>query len=334
VWKAWRTEQLDVRPDLRAADLRHANLSVADLSVADLSVADLRHANLVGANLVGAHLVGAHLVGAHLSRANLVGVNVVGADLAGVNFTDAEIGATIFADNDLSLITGLDTVTHSQPSTIGIDTLYKSKGNLPEAFLRGCGVPEPQIEYLPSLLGAMEPIQFYSCFISYSHQNEEFARRLHSRMQQDHLRVWYAPEDMKAGRKLHEQIDEAIWIFDKLVLVLSAESIQSEWVMTEIRKARKAELRDKRRKLFPFAWWSGTRSATGSVSTPTQARTWRSRCASILYLILPTGKTTMRLKPGSAGCCAISRRRRALKLEPAARQAGQCYLVEAMRTDE
>jgi hypothetical protein len=36
------------------------------------------------------------------------------------------------------------------------------------------------------------------------------------------------------------------------VLVLSAESIASEWVMTEIRKARKAELRDKRRKLFPI----------------------------------------------------------------------------------
>jgi len=40
--------------------------------------------------------------------------------------------------------------------------------------------------------------------------------------------------------------------YDKLVLVLSQQSIQSEWVMTEIRKARKAELRDKRRKLFPI----------------------------------------------------------------------------------
>jgi len=34
--------------------------------------------------------------------------------------------------------------------------------------------------------------------------------------------------------------------------VLSEHSIQSEWVMTEIRKARETEKRVKRRKLFPI----------------------------------------------------------------------------------
>jgi hypothetical protein len=57
---------------------------------------------------------------------------------------------------------------------------------------------------------------------------------------------------MRGGQKLHEQIDQAIRIHDKLVLVLSEHSIQSEWVMTEIRKARRAELSDNRRKLFPI----------------------------------------------------------------------------------
>src|SRR5208283_3308279 len=75
-----------------------------------------------------------------------------------------------------------------RPSTIGIDTLYKSRGKIPEAFLRGCGVPDALIGYLPSLLGAAEAIQFYSCFISYSHNDEEFAKRLHSRMRDEHLR--------------------------------------------------------------------------------------------------------------------------------------------------
>ena len=62
------------------------------------------------------------------------------------------------------------------------------------------------------------------------------------------LRVWYAPEEMKGGRKLHEQIDEGIRFHDKLLLVLSEESLKSEWVKTEIRKARKAGLE----KLFPI----------------------------------------------------------------------------------
>ncbi len=141
---------------------------------------------------------------------------------------------------------------HQGPSTIGIDTLYQSGGKIPEAFLRGCGVPDSLIEYIPSLIGAMEPIQFYSCFISYSTKDGDFAQRLYSRMRDHHLRVWYAPEDMKGGAKIHEQIDQAIRVYDKLVLILSKHSIQSEWVTTEIRKARGAELRDKRRKLFPI----------------------------------------------------------------------------------
>ena len=51
---------------------------------------------------------------------------------------------------------------HYGPSTIGIDTIYKSKGNIPEVFLRGRGVPEDFIVYMRSLVG--RAIDFYSCF--------------------------------------------------------------------------------------------------------------------------------------------------------------------------
>ena len=53
-------------------------------------------------------------------------------------------------------------------------------------------------------------------------------------------------------KKMHEQVDEAIRIFDKLLLVLSRNSIDSKWVRDEIRRARKAEVREGRRKLFPI----------------------------------------------------------------------------------
>ena len=43
-----------------------------------------------------------------------------------------------------------------------------------------------------------------------------------------------------------------IQIHDRLLIVLSEHSIQSEWVMTEIRKARETEKNEKRRKLFPI----------------------------------------------------------------------------------
>jgi len=71
-------------------------------------------------------------------------------------------------------------------------------------------------------------------------------------MRSENLRVWYAPEDMKGGRKLHEEIFRAIQVHDKLLLVLSEHSMKSEWVTTEIRGARRVEREEKRRKLFPI----------------------------------------------------------------------------------
>jgi hypothetical protein len=112
-------------------------------------------------------------------------------------------------------------------------------------------VPESLIRYIPSLVASGEGIQFYSSFISYSSKDEEFARRLHGRMRDAHLRVWFAPEDVQGGRKLHEQIETAIRVYDKLLIVLSEASLQSEWVMDELRKGFKAERTTGKRKLFP-----------------------------------------------------------------------------------
>ncbi len=226
----------------READEAIPDLTGANLRGADLSRAYFRDAILRGAYLRDAILRGANLRGADLSRANLRG-----ADLE-----HSECAHTTFADVDLSEVRGLDSIKHLGPSSVGIDTLFRSKGKISDAFLRGCGVPERWIEYLPSWIGMLEPIQFYSCFISYSTKNQDFAERLHSKMRDMGLRVWFAPEDVQGGKKLDEQIDEAIRVHDKLLLVLSPESMNSEWVKTEIRKARKAEGREKRRKLFPI----------------------------------------------------------------------------------
>ena len=175
----------------------------------------------------------------------------LGTELDGAQFQKAILGHTTFANCDLSRVRGLESIKHEAPSFVTLDTIYKSRGKIPESFLRGCGVPESSITQMHALVGAEDGIQFYSCFISYSSKDEEFARRLHGKMRDAHLRVWFAPEDMKSGAKLHEQIETAIRLYDKLLIVLSEASLQSEWVMTELRKAFKAERREGRRKLFP-----------------------------------------------------------------------------------
>jgi hypothetical protein len=245
--RAWRQSNPSGNLDLFEADLRGADLRGADLRGADLAGTILREADLTGADLREADLRGADLRGAKLT-----GVGLTGADLRETDLTKATLGDTLFTRVDLSEVKGLSTLRHITPSTVGVDTLYKSRGRILEEFLRGCGVPEGLITYLPSLIGSQEAIQFYSCFISYSHKDEAFAQKLHARMREQHLRVWYAPEDMQGGKKIHEQIDQAIRIFDKLLLVLSSNSMGSEWVRTEMYKARQREVKEERRLLFPI----------------------------------------------------------------------------------
>jgi hypothetical protein len=74
-------------------------------------------------------------------------------------------------------VQGLETCDHYGPSILDYLTLAYS-GPLPLAFLRGCGLPDSLIEYLPSLLG--EPIQYHSLFISYASRDQAFAERLYA----------------------------------------------------------------------------------------------------------------------------------------------------------
>jgi hypothetical protein len=224
----------------------------AHLRRADLSGALLLGANLSGARLDGADLSGAFLADANLSGAELSHARMYGADLFGALLESAVCSQTYWARLDLSPARGLANIVHKSPSSVDIDTILMSGGNIPDAFLRGCGVPKSIIAQQKALARSVARIQFYSCFISHSHGDEAFARQLHVRLQEEGLRVWYAPEEMKAGRKLREQIDEAIMLHDKLLLVLSEASMASKWVETEIRKARKRERKEGRQVFFPI----------------------------------------------------------------------------------
>jgi hypothetical protein len=168
----------------------------------------------------------------------------------GADFTTSMMSDTTLADIDLSEAKGLETVRHHSPSAISIDTLYKSAGKIPESFLRGCGVPEDFIIYLRSL--TVQLIQFYSCFISYSSKDHPFAERLYADLQNKGVRCWFAPEDLKIGDKIRDRIDESIRLRDKLLLILSENSIASEWVEHEVESALEEERRTGRTILFPI----------------------------------------------------------------------------------
>lgn len=246
--------------NLTGSFLKRVNLGQASLDSASLVEAKLYEAELVGAYLPGANLRRAHLNSADLHFADLSGADLTGAALDGAHFdsanlenadlTQATVGFTLFLNIDLSSVKGMDTIFHRAPSSVGLETIYFSKGNIPKNFLRGAGVPETFIEYINSLVGSA--FEYDSCFVSYSSKDQKFASRLHADLQDNGVRCWFAPHDVQAGKKLHEQIDQAIRVHERLLLILSPDSIKSEWVKTEIAKARKREITEGRRVLFPI----------------------------------------------------------------------------------
>jgi transcriptional regulator with XRE-family HTH domain len=92
---------------------------------------------------------------------------------------------------------------------------------------------------------------YYSCFISYSSKDEAFAQRLHADLQDNGVRCWFAPEDMKIGDKIRPTIDQSIRVHDKLLLILSEHSLHSLWVESEVEKAFEEERKRNQTVLFP-----------------------------------------------------------------------------------
>jgi TIR domain/Pentapeptide repeats (8 copies) len=258
-WKEWRRQSVKleglllIQPDLFGADLNGADLNGADLNGADLNGANLVGANLVGANLRGASLVGANLrwanlTGADLNGASLAEANLTGANLIWADLTEAVLQHTVFGATTLSEVKGLNHCRHVGPSIVDFQVL-KNSGPLPIAFLRGVGLPDNLIEYLPSLLN--EAIQFYSCFISHSSKDQTFAERLNADLQNKGVRCWFAPHDMRIGDKILNAINQAIRLREKVLLILSEGAIASDWVEDEVTTAFEEERSRKQLVLFP-----------------------------------------------------------------------------------
>ena len=131
-------------------------------------------------------LRGADLSGADLSRANLDGVR-----LRDANFTGSIFDHTLFVEVDLSTVQGLEAAEHHGPSTVNINSAILPYDEPTRThFLRGVGFTETQIHYLPSLL-TPRPIQYPSLFISYAHEDEAIAQRLHTDLQKKNVPCWY-----------------------------------------------------------------------------------------------------------------------------------------------
>ena len=99
---------------------------------------------------------------------------------------------------------------------------------------------------------AEEPVQFRSCFISHSSRDGGFAERLHADLMAKGVACWFAPEDLRIGDKIRQRVEDEIQQRQKVLLVLSTNSVASDWVASEVEAALEKERQTGEDVLFPI----------------------------------------------------------------------------------
>lgn len=243
--------------NLMSADLSGSNLKNADLSNARLNDANLENADLTNSKLNATLFIETNLNDAVLTGAHLFGTDFSRANMKRVTLENAKLFQAVFADSDLNSASGLDHCIHEANSSIDSLTLTRS-GLISERFLRGCGLPD----WLIDAYSLMQPeldndqvtniayklisnrigkaIQVSSVFISYSHADESFVNLLCEEFNKKGIRYWRDTHHAPSGR-LEKIIDQAIRLNPTVLIILSKNSVESDWVEHEVRLARKLE---------------------------------------------------------------------------------------------
>lgn len=267
-WNRWRRENPTIWPNLMGAnldgldlsgfDLENANLLEATLRRAVLSRARLRNCNLKEAKLREADLRETNLREANLYKADLESAQLDGADLRFANLTRANLdyaslrrvlmSDTTFGQMSLAKTLHLDKVIHQDPSSIDVHCLDRTIRDLAEphpvfstarTFFHGLGVPSHVVDYC--VQRALGGRRWYSCFISYSHQDKDFVGQLTARLAEPGIPHFLDERGFHLGHELTHEARHAIKQQDKLLLACSEASLTSDWVLDEVRFALELE---------------------------------------------------------------------------------------------
>jgi glucose-1-phosphate thymidylyltransferase len=80
-------------------------------------------------------------------------------------------------------------------------------------------------------------------FISYSRKNVAFVERLAKDLQTAGMKVWYDVSDLEVGKRWATEIESAIQQSQYFIIILSRDSVKSEWVEIEFLSAKKYKLK-------------------------------------------------------------------------------------------
>jgi len=78
-----------------------------------------------------------------------------------------------------------------------------------------------------------DPVSHIRLFVAHSHK-DEIAERIANALEEEGFDVWYSKKSIKVGESLTEKISKGLTEGDFLVVVLSENSVQSDWMKKEL----------------------------------------------------------------------------------------------------
>lgn len=246
-WDSWRRQNLAVVPDLSGADLSKMILWRGNFYRVNFKDAILQQTDFQFSDLSCSQFSNADLQNAGLCRTNLQQ-----SIFNDANFKGAILGGTVFGSTDLNRAKWLETIIHLGESHLDFETLRIS-GRLPIKLLRACNWPGKLIFESEGVFSENNEEPRYSCFISYSSTDNDFAENLYKHLIKEQVLCWFAPHDLKIGDRIRDSIEYAIKRQEKLLLILSKNSIVSDWVESEVEAAFEKERNTAELVLFPIS---------------------------------------------------------------------------------
>ena len=242
---------MDTR-DITGTFTGHVDLTDCDLTRSKWAPARLHYVRATRADLTRAELNGATLSHCRLQDANLgkalIAAEFDNTNLAGADFKGAHIAGSSFFSVDLSAAKNLALANYHDHCRIDYQTIKLSQ-SVPAALLAACGVAHFHIPFIDAI--SRNSARLPSCFISYSAKDNRFIERFRNELANHGVRTWFAPRDLPFGASTRDVIEAQIKSHDRLIVVLSKSSLQSQWVQFEVETALELEQKKRREILIP-----------------------------------------------------------------------------------
>lgn len=89
-------------------------------------------------------------------------------------------------------------------------------------------------------------------FICHSTSDKEFVNKLYARLATERVKVWFDALEIKVGDSLIGKIEAGLATMDYLAVVLTPESVASQWCKEELRAAMSRQIKERRTVVLPI----------------------------------------------------------------------------------